>query len=209
MDYLVRYRCIKYSAELLKDPKYMTAKQIEEWLESLRNMDMGVSGPVKVPNQHPNGPPIVAERFSYGDPAEPLISWQHYAVDVDDNKHQLSWKPQKVDNCIVWLEEVAPQPKEHHPPQENIDNGYECRNCKYFSLEQGQEWLNTVTHRFDGAQDCMYRDILKMTTRKFDVEVPDNDKVFGACLKRSSLVMIDYPGCDKYSPKKQWKASDQ
>lgn len=207
MDYQLRYRCIDFSPELLKDPKDLNEEEIQEWLETLREMDPGVVGPLKTPTQHPNGPPIIAERFSYGDPNEPLISWQHFAVSESGTKCLLSWRPQHVDRSLVWLEEVPPEPKEHHPPQENIDKGYECRNCKHFSHEQGQEWLHQVTHRFDGAQDQMYRDVMRLTTDKFDVEIPDHDKDFGRCKQRKSLVMVDYPGCEHYTPKKTWKAA--
>lgn len=209
VNYLVRYRCVKFTEDLYRDPAKLTADQIQEWLSDLRDLDPGVEGPIKSPTQHPDGPPIVAKLFSYGDPDNPLVAWQHFSVAQDDSEHLLTWKPQRVDDHIVWLEEVPPLPIQHLPPQKNIDEGYECHNCRHFSHEQGQEWLNEITHRFDKADDRMWRDVLKMTTSKFDVEIPDSDKNFGACLKNKRLVQADFPGCEHYTPKKQWKQSTQ
>lgn len=175
------------------------------WVDAIRASGKPVVGTITVPPQVEGAPEILVEAYAYGVEEKIDIAWLHYAVGSDATEHLLGKAPIVVDGWTLMLDCVPAATQTILPPQKNIDSGYRCDGCKRFSLKQGQDWLNTVTHRFDGgAQEHMWTDTVNMITKLHDVEAPETLKTFGLCLKHQRLVHAYFPGCEDHAGVAPW-----
>lgn len=177
--------------------------QIESFREQLREGAYKATGaPHDLP--HIDGAPHLVERpWTVTEAGQSYTAWNIFAVDQSGQEHFLSKRMQNIDGGVIWAEPVRSDREvvRNSPPLGNIASGLRCEDCRRFSYEQGQNWLNQVTHVHENGNDRMWRDVVELIAEHQDVEAPNSLDDFGACLEESKLVLRAYPGCTKYSPR--------
>ena len=153
-------------------------------------------------------PKVIEKPWSTFEAGQRYVAWNLFAIDpISGLEVQLSKRLENIGGGVMWVE--TPRSSrgvvQNSPPQENIVKGYKCGDCRRFSYEQGQEWLNQETHRFEKASAQMWRDVVGLIAENQDVEAPDSLADFGACLEDSKLVVKNYPGCNKFKSRAAWR----
>jgi hypothetical protein len=187
-------------ADVLSYQDEVTA--VENLREALRLDAQSATGAIHDLPQVEGAPQLIEKPWTSTEADSRYVAWNVFAVDSQGVEHQLSKRLLNIDGGVMWLEPIrAASVARITPPEENIAAGVRCEDCRRFSLQQGQEWLNQTTHRFEGAQSAMWRDVVALVAEHQDVEAPNSLEDFGACLEDSKLVLRDHPGCTKYSPR--------
>lgn len=120
----------------------------------------------------------------------------------------LTRRPVLTEAGIVWVTPRRQEPTAQLvPPVENIKQDYACEQCKRFSQDSGQRWLNEVTHAFsgEGQSKQAHHDMIDLIGRTTDVQLPNDPYEWGACLEHDRLVERTFPGCDKFAKRVMWK----
>lgn len=193
-----------------EDPDDILAYQdevtaMELFREELRESAQTATGTIHDLPQVEGAPRLIEKPWTTTEAGQRYVAWNVFAVDpIDGREVQLSKRLENIGDGVMWLEQIRSEREitRKAPPQENVDQGFKCEDCRRFSHEQGQAWLNQETHRFDKASSQMWRDVVQLVSENNDVEVPNSLEEFGACLEESKLVPRDYPGCSKYSPRR-------
>lgn len=158
-------------------------------VEGLEALTLGVSTEVRIVREGPDGGVRVGA----------------YVVKLDGQ--ELTRRPVLVEAGIAWVEPRRQEAtKTLHPPAENVVKGWTCEGCKRFSYEDGQRWLNEITHPFagEGQSRQMWRDVISMIGENVDVQLPSNPLEWGACLEHHRLIERTFPGCDKHVARVVW-----
>lgn len=177
--------------------------ELEVLREQLRETAQTATGAIHDLPQVDGAPRVVERPYSVTEVGQKYTAWNLFAVDSTGQEHQLSMRMLNIDGGVMWLEPIRSEREIRRivPPPSNIRLGLKCVDCRRFSYEQGQNWLNQVTHKHENGDDRMWRDVVEMVAERLDVEAPNSLTEFGACLEESKLVLKDYPGCAKYSPR--------
>lgn len=194
--------------ESLEDLAAMESEVVanEKLRAELSKLAQTATGAIHDLPQIDGAPQIVERSFASREAGVRYVAWNVYAVS-GDSEILLSTKMQNIGGGVMWLEPIRHANTDIAkvvPPQENIDRGYKCDDCRRFNLKMGQDWLNQETHRFDKASSAMWADVLELLEQGLDVEAPRDNRDFGLCLEDSKLVLRDYPGCSQYKPKTTW-----
>jgi hypothetical protein len=144
------------------------------------------------------GAPRIIERpYTVDEAGQPYTAWNIFAVDAAGNELVLNSRLTNFAGGVIWLEQLK---------QTDIDRGLQCEQCRRYSHEQGQAWLNQQTHQHSRGHDTMWRDVAQLIIERRDVEAPTSLEDFGACLEDEKLVLRSYPGCLKFSARTVWKS---
>jgi hypothetical protein len=179
---------------------------LENLRDELRKTAQKATGAIHDLPQVEGAPRVIEKPWTTTEAGQRYVAWNVFAVANDGTEVALSKRLANIDGGVMWLEPMKSNQgvRRNTPPQENIDKGYRCDTCRRFSWEQGQTWLNQETHRFEKASSRMWRDVVELVAEKTDVEAPQSLEEFGACLEDEKLVPRDYPGCERYRPRKAW-----
>lgn len=181
---------------------------LETLREKLYEIAQTATGTIHELPQIEGAPKVIEKPWASIEAGQRYVAWNLFAVDpISGLEVQLSKRLENIGGGIMWVETLRSDREvvRNSPPPENIANGYKCEDCRRFSYEQGQEWLNQETHRFEKASAQMWRDVVELIAEKQDVEVPNSLEDFGACLEDSKLVAKFYPGCKKYKKRATWE----
>lgn len=174
---------------------------LEAFREQLRGVAQKATGAIHDLPHIEMAPQVIERPWTVTEAGSRYVAWNVFAADSQGEEHFLSRKLLNIDGGVMWLEPIRSERaiKRVTPPQANIEAGVRCEDCRRFSHEQGQEWLNQVTHKHENGDDRMWRDVVQLIAEHQNVEAPNNLADFGACLEDQKLVLRDYPGCAKYS----------
>lgn len=177
--------------------------QLEALREELREGAQKATGAVHELPQVEGAPQVIERPYTVTEAGQKYTAWNLFAMGKAGDEIQLSLRMQNIDDGVMWLEPIRSEReiKRVLPPESNIRLGVKCVDCRRFSYEQGQTWLNQVTHKHVNGSDRMWRDVVENLTQRLDVEVPNSLDEFGACLEDAKLVLKTYPGCSKYAPR--------
>ena len=181
---------------------------LETLREKLREVAQTATGTIHELPQIDGAPKVIEKPWPTVEAGQRYVAWNLFAIDpISGHEVQLSKRLENIGNGVMWLESIRSNRAVTQvvPPQENIAKGYKCEDCRRFSYEQGQEWLNQETHRFEKANAQMWRDVVGLISETQNVEVPNSLEEFGACLEDSKLVTKLYPGCNKFKARTLWR----
>ena len=184
---------------------------LETLREKLYEIAQTATGTIHELPQIEGAPKVIERPWPTFEAGQRYVAWNLFAIDPStDLEVQLSKRLENIGGGVMWLESIRSNRGvvQNSPPQENIAKGYKCQDCRRFSYEQGQEWLNQETHRFEKANAQMWRDVVGLISETQNVEVPNSLEEFGACLEDSKLVTKLYPGCNKFKSRVVWRVEE-